>query len=271
MPTPFLTPFATQATAEMRRDGRITRAQVIRRAATWVAERVPYSQLHWWTDANGTYRQDCSGYVSMAWHLDQTTNYWTHNLPTVSRPIPADQLRPGDILLSGTHTVIFARWADRLHTMFALYEEFGSGTAARYVAAVPISSYLAGGYVPYRYDGIIEAGDLRLMPAFVAQWAPPAAAAPVPAAAPVRAAAPAPADPGWPSLPDAWSDIVSPLVPSAGPARIAAAGPPPATWPSPVVAALCAALLASSFPVTALLAPQNRAARRGRGTPPTWR
>ncbi|MGH3324191.1 MAG: hypothetical protein ACRDOV_07155, partial [Streptomyces sp.] len=44
----------------------ITRAEMLRRAATWLTAdngaQVPYSQTSVWSDG---YRQDCSGYVSM--------------------------------------------------------------------------------------------------------------------------------------------------------------------------------------------------------------
>ena len=85
----------------------ISRVEVLARAASWVAQGVPYSQTRWWTDRHGTYRQDCSGYVAMAWDLDPGTNYWTGNLATVADRIASSDLRPGDILLRpGDHTLI---------------------------------------------------------------------------------------------------------------------------------------------------------------------
>ncbi len=52
-----------------------TRAEIIKRAKNWVAAKVPYSMNAYWSDG---YRQDCSGYVSMAWKLPG--NEWTGSL-----------------------------------------------------------------------------------------------------------------------------------------------------------------------------------------------
>lgn len=43
--------------------GKITRDEIMSRAQNWVDRRIPYSQ----TQTTDGYRQDCSGYVSMAW------------------------------------------------------------------------------------------------------------------------------------------------------------------------------------------------------------
>jgi cell wall-associated NlpC family hydrolase len=135
----------------------ISRVQVIARAASWVTQGVPYSQTRWWSDGNGSYRQDCSGFVAMAWALDQSTNYWTGNLATVAYRISSSDLRPGDILLrAGDHTVIFAGWADATRTSFNLYEQFRPGYSARYVSDASLSSYLGRGFGPYRYRGIVD-------------------------------------------------------------------------------------------------------------------
>jgi hypothetical protein len=133
----------------------ITRAQIIARAQLWVQEQVPYSQTEWWTNANGTYRQDCSGYVSMAWGLNQYTDFWTGNLNLVSHTIPAADLLPGDNLMSNEHTILFAGWANTQHTEFDYYEEAHPGTVARYVVDAPLSAFLDNGFVPFRYNGVV--------------------------------------------------------------------------------------------------------------------
>lgn len=146
----------------------VTRAGILRRAIAWVDEQVPYSETAWWPDAEGTYRQDCSGFVSMAWGLDQNIDYWTGNLDTVSFEIPAWDLLPGDILLSATHTVLFAGWADAAHTEFDFYEESHPGTVAHYVHGAPLSAYVDGGFAAYRFDDVVgAAGDLPAPPRFV--------------------------------------------------------------------------------------------------------
>jgi hypothetical protein len=138
--------------------GTITRAEIIARAQLWVEAQVPYSQTKWYTNQSGTYRQDCSGYVSMAWDLDQNTDFWTGNLNLVSHTVASSDLLPGDILLSEEHTIIFAGWADAAHTQFDYYEEAHPGTVARYVVDAPLSAFLDNGFAPFRYDGVSGSG-----------------------------------------------------------------------------------------------------------------
>jgi hypothetical protein len=145
--------------------GSISRAEILIRAQRWVAEQVPYSQTAWWSDADGIYRQDCSGYVSMAWALDQNIDFWTGNLNTVSHVIDPGTLLPGDILLSTGHTVLFAGWANAAHTLFDYYEESHTGTNARFVVDAPLADFLIAGFTPFRYDGVVDAGRLPANPA----------------------------------------------------------------------------------------------------------
>ena len=135
--------------------GTITRAQIIARAKLWVQQQVPYSQTEWWTNADGTYRQDCSGMVSMEWDLNQNTDFWTGNLNLVSHTVAAADLLPGDILLSDVHTILFAGWANTQHTEFDYYEEAHPGTVARYVVDAPLAAFLDNGFAPFRYDGVV--------------------------------------------------------------------------------------------------------------------
>ena len=139
------------------RTGSITRPEVMARAVSWVVQKVPYSQSRWWTDSAGTFRQDCSGYVSMAWRTDQRINYWTGNLSTITDRVPSTSLRPGDVLnLPGKHVVIFAGWEDVGKTKFRLFEQYATGHTPRFVRNAPLSYYLSRGYGAYRYDGIVE-------------------------------------------------------------------------------------------------------------------
>lgn len=142
--------------------GFITRTEILTRAERWVTEQVPYSQTAWWNDSDGIYRQDCSGYVSMAWALDQDIDFWTGNLNTVSHVIDSGQLLPGDILLSTSHTVLFAGWANPGHTLFDYYEESHPGTNARFVVDAPIAEFLIAGFTPFRYDGVIDSPNEQL-------------------------------------------------------------------------------------------------------------
>jgi hypothetical protein len=140
--------------------GTISRAQIITRAEKWLAEQVPYSQVKWWKDSDGIYRQDCSGYVSMAWALDQNIDFWTGNLNTVSHTIDPADLLPGDTLMSIEHTIIFAGWADPQHTEFDFFEEAHPGTVARFVVDAPLTAYTDNGFNAFRYDGVIDSGVL---------------------------------------------------------------------------------------------------------------
>ena len=136
----------------------ITRAQITARAVTWIAEKVPYSQSRWWSNENGRYRQDCSGFVSMAWALNPRQNYWTGNLNKVSTPIASKNLRPGDILnWPRHHVVLFAGWANDAKTKFNLYEQYGTGHSPRFLRNASRSYYLNKGYRPARYDKVTAA------------------------------------------------------------------------------------------------------------------
>jgi hypothetical protein len=95
--------------------------------------------------------------VSMAWHLDQSVDFWTGNLATVSHVVTQDQLQPGDILLSSSHVVLFAGWTDSSHTSFDMYEESHPGVPTHLTIGASYASYANSGFTPYSYDEI-EAG-----------------------------------------------------------------------------------------------------------------
>lgn len=135
-----------------------SRQEMLRRAATWLTAnngaQVPYSQTTVWRDG---YRQDCSGYVSMALGLP-TPGPNTVGLATdrgLTRPIGLDELKPGDLLIDadGTsdtrHVVIFEKWNDAAHTSYTAYEQRGGhGTDHR-----GLTYGLPGGdaaFTPYR-------------------------------------------------------------------------------------------------------------------------
>ncbi|KOG66765.1 membrane protein [Streptomyces antibioticus] len=136
-----------------------TRTQIINRAKIWVAAKVPYSMYDFWSDG---YRQDCSGYVSMAWGLPN--NEWTGSLGQFGVKIKEEELQPGDILLyhnpdnpeKGSHVVIFGGWTDHTHTYYTVYEQTPPRTR-RQATPYPYWSN-AGKYVPYRYKGVTKAG-----------------------------------------------------------------------------------------------------------------
>ncbi|MEV5435942.1 peptidoglycan-binding protein [Streptomyces sp. NPDC052682] len=132
-----------------------TRAEIIARARTWVAAQVPYSMDAYWSDG---YRQDCSGFVSMAWNLPG--NEWTGSLQQYGVRISKEELQPGDILLfhnpsdprNGSHVVIFGGWTDHTRTSYLAYEQARPHTRRQITPYAYWNS--SGRYVPYRYRGI---------------------------------------------------------------------------------------------------------------------
>lgn len=112
----------------------ISRAQMLQRAKTWLTANngrpVPYSQVKHWKDG---YRQDCSGYVSMALRLEAPgPNTVKLKSSRYTRPIAMNQLAPGDLVIKADsdsadfrHVVIFDGWADSAHTAYKSYEQAG--------------------------------------------------------------------------------------------------------------------------------------------------
>lgn len=135
-----------------------SREQTLQRAAAWLTANngrpVPYSQVARW---QGGYRQDCSGYASMALGLPKpgaTTVGLAHR--SLSRPIAMSELQPGDLVIdargdsNSRHVVIFERWNDAAHRSYMAYEQrgihgtthrslaYGLNTASEYKAYRPV-------------------------------------------------------------------------------------------------------------------------------------
>ncbi|MFI5549926.1 peptidoglycan-binding protein [Streptomyces sp. NPDC051738] len=134
-----------------------TRAEIIKRAKKWVSAKVPYSMSRYWSDG---YRQDCSGFVSMAWKLPG--NEWTGSLDQYGVRIAREDLQPGDILLfhnpddprRGSHVVIFGGWTDYRHTHYVAYES--TRPHARRLT-IPFAYWShSDRYVAYRYKGLVS-------------------------------------------------------------------------------------------------------------------
>ncbi|CAL9455245.1 hypothetical protein SUDANB96_02541 [Streptomyces sp. enrichment culture] len=135
-----------------------TRAEIINRARTWVAAKVPYSMTAYWSDG---YRQDCSGFVSMAWNLPG--NEWTGSLDRYADRIPKEDLQPGDILLfhnpaspqRGSHVTIFGGWTDYTHSYYIAYEATRPHARRQ---ATPFAYWShSDRYLAYRYKGLVPA------------------------------------------------------------------------------------------------------------------
>ncbi|MEU8703748.1 peptidoglycan-binding protein [Streptomyces sp. NPDC048565] len=134
-----------------------TRTDIIKRAKKWVAAKVPYNMAAYWSDG---YRQDCSGFVSMAWNLG--TNEWTGSLAAFGTKIARADLEPGDILLFhnqadpavGSHVTVFGGWTDSAHTHYVAYEQTRPNTRQ---ATTPMAYWSnSSKYVAYRYNGIVS-------------------------------------------------------------------------------------------------------------------
>ncbi|MET8967892.1 hypothetical protein [Streptomyces hydrogenans] len=154
------TPPATPST----KGGTIARSEVISRALNWLARDIPYSQSAYASDPDGdhTYRTDCSGFVSMAWHA--STSYNTGSLPSVSATIAKSDLQPGDALNTQSgHVVLFEKWVDKAAGKFSYIHEsnpnddmmrgqdyLNGGTDGN------IAGHAASGYVALRYDKIVN-------------------------------------------------------------------------------------------------------------------
>ncbi|MYS08396.1 hypothetical protein GTW71_18590, partial [Streptomyces sp. SID6041] len=154
-----------------------SRADIINRAKLWVAAQVPYSMEKYWSDG---YRQDCSGYISMAWNL--RSNEWTGSLDRFADRIDRTELQPGDILLfhnpanptRGSHVTIFGGWSDYTHTSYVAYEQTRPRTRKQ---QTPLAYWAnSDRYVAYRYKAVAGAGS-------GSAGGPAAAATPYPGAA----------------------------------------------------------------------------------------
>ncbi|MFB7916607.1 peptidoglycan-binding protein [Streptomyces sp. NPDC056061] len=137
-----------------------TRTAIINRAKKWVSAQVPYSMTKYWSDG---YRQDCSGFVSMAWNLPG--NEWTGSLARYGTRIARKDLQPGDILLfhnpadpgKGSHVTIFGGWTDHTHTHYTAYEQTKPHTRKQ---TTPMAYWShSGSYVAYRYKGLGGGGS----------------------------------------------------------------------------------------------------------------
>ncbi len=162
--------------------GSITRSEVLSRALNWVGNsNIQYSQdqSNAYPSVTGErYRPDCSGFVSMAWHLSKLPSGWDYNtdtLPQVSTPIIQNELKPGDIMLrQGTngHVTLFNGWRDSSHTTYNVLEqgsaqvaEFEPGVNYPHAAIYRWDTAWQSGFRPYRYQHIIDdlPGDLGVL------------------------------------------------------------------------------------------------------------
>jgi hypothetical protein len=132
----------------------ISGSTIISNAKTWLNPCVPYSTSSYHIGVDGIkYRQDCSGYVSMAWQLGSSQT--TSTLASYSTKISKSDLQSGDILLNaGDHVLIFDKWADSGKTKYYAYEQHPDCTEYHSITYPYWSNYDPQDYYPYRYNKV---------------------------------------------------------------------------------------------------------------------
>lgn len=151
---------AGHAAADSVLGGPITRSEIISRAQYWVDNQPgPYDMGGYSPGPGGdfSYRRDCSGYVSMAWHLN--ANGWTGSLSDqYSSEIARSDLRPGDIMDDySDHVFLFDQWLDA-NGGFSYYT-FGSTPVQHLTANIndaTLDGHPNSSYTARRYNNVIE-------------------------------------------------------------------------------------------------------------------
>lgn len=147
---------------------------MLSRAQSWIGNTIHFSQEQSdaYPDVDGRrYRPDCSGYVSMAWHLDRrpgsTWDHSTETLPGVAHQIAKEELQPGDIMLrrggETAHVTLFNGWRDSSHATYNVLEQGSAQVAVwepgvdyPHAAIYEYESATRSGFQPWRYNNIIE-------------------------------------------------------------------------------------------------------------------
>jgi hypothetical protein len=132
----------------------ITRTEVLKRAQHWIKRHIMYSQSSYYEG----YRQDCSGFVSMAWKL--RSSYTSSDIGSRARRISLNALKPGDAVRRPGHVEIFDGWKNkRARQYWALEESTWGKPALRAVKK------FKSGYTALRLRGIQDAARRPLHPA----------------------------------------------------------------------------------------------------------
>lgn len=134
-----------------------TRQATIKRAKTWLTAynggKVPHSQSSYF----GGYRQDCSGYVSMALALGGPgSNTVGLTSTSITRRITLGELKQGDLLIDAIgdsntrHVVMFDHWNNSARSSYTAYEQSGSWNGTRYNTGLTSGLSSGSEYKPYR-------------------------------------------------------------------------------------------------------------------------
>ncbi|MFG3338641.1 hypothetical protein [Glycomyces sp. NPDC048151] len=150
---------ASPAAAASTKGGSIGTTEIVNRAKNWLSRDIQYSQTNYATDVEGndSYRTDCSGMISMAWHATDNS-FWTgSNWGSIASTVSKGSMRPGDALIttSNGHAVMFMNWIDKAAGKFKFIHMSNPNTdmvtGTGYTGG-NISSYSAGSYTAWRYD-----------------------------------------------------------------------------------------------------------------------
>lgn len=158
------TTLAAATAASSTAGGSISRNAVIERAKYWLGKNLTYNQGGSYPDSDGkSYRTDCSGYVSMAWHLTSSLNTTAIGDSSDTYEISRSQLKAGDVLNSYyDHVILFDKWDDAAQTKFSYYS-FGS-TPVKHITGMSINAstidgHPNGDYKALRYSKITDGGS----------------------------------------------------------------------------------------------------------------
>jgi hypothetical protein len=152
--------------------GSITSSEMLSRAQSWVNNQVPYNQSAWAADPEGTtYREDCSGFVSMAWHLG-TSLVVTDGGPSFTNSDGSPNttydtgvgsfgnLQPGDAMAyPHQHIWLFNGWTNKANGDFTYYAESNPsspthGPTAANINSTTLEGWPTSGYVALRYKNV---------------------------------------------------------------------------------------------------------------------
>ncbi|PRY62245.1 hypothetical protein [Glycomyces artemisiae] len=139
------------ASAEYR--GLVSRDEVMTRARNWFTRNIQYNGASRASDIEGshTYRQDCSGFVSMAWHTS-TPGHSTRSIPDIAAKIEWSELKPGDVLNSyDNHCMLYHMRGDDGNIW--IYDLADTASDMRHKQVSP-ASLRSQNYIPRRYRNI---------------------------------------------------------------------------------------------------------------------
>eukprot|EP01006_Ploeotia_vitrea_P020494 TRINITY_DN52787_c0_g1_i1.p1 TRINITY_DN52787_c0_g1~~TRINITY_DN52787_c0_g1_i1.p1 ORF type:complete len:272 (+),score=11.75 TRINITY_DN52787_c0_g1_i1:24-818(+) len=141
----------------------VHRAGMLLKAHEWADKKIPYCQCNGPRECCGTcpycgsFRCDCSGYVSYCWDLPY--GYTTSTLHEVAHEITKDELQPGDAMLCpADHVVLFMGWANSQKTAYHACQEPGCHTEGphhAYCSKVPYPfNWNPACFKPYRLNNV---------------------------------------------------------------------------------------------------------------------